>query len=182
MTLTALWALVRRYWPLMVVALALGSAWVMVTQARAETAEARQELAQVREASARALVRFHENALEAAAASDARYAATLSTLKDSHDRTTTALRASLARSELRLVALGRELAGLHDAAARAGSSPEPAPAASAPGPSGGEAQGPSVADLLEVVDANYQICHRNAARLDELQAWYRDLRAGKVTR
>jgi hypothetical protein len=180
-TLTAFLALARRWGPGVVVALALFSAWVLVTQARAETAEARQELAQLREQSARTAARFHENALAADAASDARLDAALKTLKDSHDRTTTALRATLARSELRLVALDRELAGLHDAAAHAGSVPAPAPAV-APGESAGATEGPSVADLLEVVDANYQICHRNAARLGELQAWYEDLRLGKVTR
>jgi hypothetical protein len=176
-------ALLRRAAPWLVGAAALLACWVQVTALRADALAARLALAQEREAGARAIAQFHTDAAQAAAASQASHSAALTTLKANHDRTTSTLRARLAASELRLVALGRELAGLHDAAARAGG---PAPASAPAGPPGGEtaaAAGPSVADLLEVVDANYAICHRTAAQLVALQDWYEALRtAGRVTR
>lgn len=117
----------------------------------------------------------------AAERSRARVAATLTNLKDSHEKTTARLRAALIASDHRSQRLSVDVARLHDEAAglRAGLAGNPGESQGSPG----TAEAPySVADLIQTTNENYSICLRNGARLGALQDWYESLRKGDASK
>lgn len=104
-----------------------------------------------------------------------RHAATLRTLKDSHDRTVRDLSVALADSDHRNQRLSGRIAGLLDTAA--GVHPGPPGDPGAPGPTPDPAEADSTVEaLIQTTAENYEICRTNAATLGELQEWYRSLR------
>lgn len=114
----------------------------------------------------------------AAERASARVAANLQSLKATHDRTTRDLKAALAVADLRAVRLDARIASLLDQAA--GVRPGPATDPGEPGGPSGTAEGDSTVEaLIETTNENLAICRRNAARLDGIQAWYEDIRAGR---
>ena len=113
----------------------------------------------------------------AATRANALAATTLKTLKDSHDKTTASLRASLAASAHRNQRLDADVARLLDAAAGVDPGPPGNPGVSGVTP--GTAQAAySVGDLIQTANENYAICLRNSAQLAGLQAWYKSMRSG----
>lgn len=175
----------QRWLPYLAVALFLtalvGVADVIYSRGRdAGRAEVQTVLDAERDAHVMEVSNFLTEADTRAFESDLRLASTLKAQKEFHDATTAQLRAALDASALRTVRLTADLARLHDAAARGA---DPGPATGAAGASGGPAgtaeagtEALSVADLIETADENYGICHRNSARLAEIQEWYRSLR------
>jgi len=108
----------------------------------------------------------------------ARTRSDLQSLKDQHDRTTSDLKAALAVADLRAVRLDARIASLLDQAA--GVRPGPSTDPGEPSRSSGTAEGDSTVEaLIETTNENLAICRRNAARLDGIQTWYEEVRAGR---
>ncbi|MDM0006458.1 hypothetical protein QTI51_09540 [Variovorax sp. J22G73] len=142
------------------------------------------QAAATRQAVAVAAVRASDAAVTASVTTDLNQK--LIRQQERHDRITDDLQAALAASDLRASRLDARIAGLLDHAA--GIRPRTAAASSGTGPAARAPQGDqavaaagdaSIADLIESVDANYEICQRNATRLGALQKWYSDIRAGR---
>jgi hypothetical protein len=107
----------------------------------------------------------------------ARTRSDLQSLKDQHDRITGDLKTALATANLRAVRLDARVTSLLDQAAgvRAGPPADP----SEPSGTSGASEGDSTVEaLIETTNENLAICRRNAARLDGIQTWYEEVRAG----
>jgi hypothetical protein len=108
-------------------------------------------------------------------------AADLQSLKDQHARTVSDLSKALADSDHRNQRLSDRVAGLLDEAAglRAGATADPSGPGGAPGTPGADQAVASVGDLADAYAENMAVCRRNSTRLERLQGWYADLRAGR---
>lgn len=127
--------------------------------------------AQVKAAAALAEARKADAAVAAKAVADLQDK--LKKVNDAHDAREVALQAALDASGLRVTRLSAALARLHDASASGSGIPTDPPATG--GPAGEVEADYSVADLIQTTNENYAICNRNAARLEGLQDWYRNL-------